>query len=143
MALAANRDLVALQYSGGYRQVLQEALPTLRTALGDGQPLETAIISSYLDLLSRHTDSLIARKFGVERAREVSLWAGEVITAGWPASETSRKLCGDLDARLRQEGNRLNPGTTADLVTAALFAALREGTVRLPRPAVPRAGGDS
>ena len=36
---------------------------------------------------------------------------------------------------LRSRGNQLNPGTTADLVTAALFAALRDGTIPLPRPA--------
>ena len=45
MALAADRDLVARQYAGGYREVLHEALPALRTALAEGQPLETAIIS--------------------------------------------------------------------------------------------------
>ena len=34
MALAADRDLVARQYAGGYREVLHEALPALGTALG-------------------------------------------------------------------------------------------------------------
>ena len=29
----------------------------------------------------------------------------------------------DFDAMLRRDGNRLNPGTTADLVCATLFAA--------------------
>ena len=38
---------------------------------------------------------------------------------------------------LRSRGNQLNPGTTADLVTAALFAALRNGTIQLPRLAGP------
>ena len=32
-----------------------------------------------------------------------------------------------FDASLRQDGNALNPGTTADLVTAVLFVALLEG----------------
>ena len=44
-------------------------------------------------------------------------------------------MCGELDAHLRSQGNRFNPGTTADLVTAALYAALRDGTIPLPRPA--------
>ena len=39
-----------------------------------------------------------------------------------------------LDKHLRSDGNRLNPGTTADLVTACLFVALREGRVRPNAP---------
>jgi triphosphoribosyl-dephospho-CoA synthase len=134
MTLAADRDLVARQYSGGYHEVLREALPALRTALRRGEPVEIASVSSYLDLLSRHPDSLIARKFGLERARQVSLWAAEVIAAGWPITDRARSLCDALDVRLRSAANRLNPGTTADLVTAALFAALREGAIPLSGP---------
>jgi triphosphoribosyl-dephospho-CoA synthase len=37
----------------------------------------------------------------------------------------------DFDASLRTDGNRLNPGTTADLVAATLLAALLSG-VGLP-----------
>jgi triphosphoribosyl-dephospho-CoA synthase len=33
----------------------------------------------------------------------------------------------ELDAWLRADGNRRNPGTTADLVAGCLSAALREG----------------
>jgi len=32
-----------------------------------------------------------------------------------------------FDGSLRQDGNALNPGTTADLVTAVLFVALLDG----------------
>jgi len=39
---------------------------------------------------------------------------------------------GKLDAWLRAKGNRRNPGTTADLVTASLFIALRQGSITLP-----------
>ena len=34
-----------------------------------------------------------------------------------------------FDASLRRPDNALNPGTTADLVTAVLFAALLEGAL--------------
>jgi triphosphoribosyl-dephospho-CoA synthase len=40
----------------------------------------------------------------------------------------------DLDRHLRSDGNRRNPGTTADLITACLFVALRERKVT---PAAP------
>ena len=37
-----------------------------------------------------------------------------------------------FDAWLRADGHARNPGATADLMAAALFAALREGTIALP-----------
>ena len=36
----------------------------------------------------------------------------------------------ELDEWLRADGHRRNPGTTADLVAASLFAAFREGVLR-------------
>jgi triphosphoribosyl-dephospho-CoA synthetase len=35
----------------------------------------------------------------------------------------------EFDASLREDGNALNPGTTADLVTSVLFVALLEGVL--------------
>jgi triphosphoribosyl-dephospho-CoA synthase len=132
MALAAHRDTIALQYSNGFREVLSEVLPALREQLQAGQPLETSIIGAYLHLLARHPDSLILRKHGAGHAREVSLRAGAVLEAGWPAREEARRLCDEFDGWLRHPSNRFNPGTTADLVTAALYAALRVGLIRPP-----------
>jgi triphosphoribosyl-dephospho-CoA synthase len=137
MALAAERDLVARQYANGFQEVLQEALPLIRLSLEGGQALETAVITTYLGILARYPDSLIARKFGLIRAQEVSVKAAEIVACDWPNDRESKRLCEDFDAWLRREGNRLNPGTTADLVAAALFAALRDGTIALPRPVGP------
>ena len=47
--------------------------------------------------------------------------------------EESRTLCQQFETWLRSRSSLLNPGTTADLITAALFAALRDGTIQLPR----------
>jgi triphosphoribosyl-dephospho-CoA synthase len=132
MALAADRDLIARQYADGYRAVFDDGLPALRSALRAGQPLETAIIASYLNVLVHHHDSLVVRKHGMAAARSVSDWASELLDAGWPDSDDSQRRCQAFDAWLRQPGRRFNPGTSADLVTAALFAALREGTIGLP-----------
>lgn len=129
MALAADRDLVARQYADGFREVFEEALPALLESLASGHEIETAIVTAYLTLLSRHPDSLIARKAGIEAAAEVSRRAGELLSAGWPESPGSDHRLEELDAWLRDPGRRLNPGTTADLVTAALLVALRSGKI--------------
>ncbi len=135
MTLAADRDLVARQYTSGFHEVFHEVLPTVREALRDGQPLETAIITGFLDTLARHPDSLIVRKAGLETARIVSSKAAAVLQGGWHESAAGQRQLQELDGWLRSRGNLLNPGTTADLVTAALFAALRNGTIQMPRPA--------
>jgi triphosphoribosyl-dephospho-CoA synthase len=54
-----------------------------------------------------------------------------VLDAGWPATAESHRLCLKLDDWLRADGNARNPGATADLVAASLFAALRDGTMGL------------
>jgi triphosphoribosyl-dephospho-CoA synthase len=134
MTLAAERDLIARQYANGFREVLGEALPALCASLQAGRPLETAIVAAYLHVLARSPDSLIARKHGLTAAAEVSRRAAGLLDAGWPDREPARRQCQDFDAWLRHPANRFNPGTTADLITAALYAALREGKMKLPVP---------
>ncbi|WP_240910987.1 triphosphoribosyl-dephospho-CoA synthase [Paludisphaera soli] len=137
MILAADRDLIALQYAEDFRQVLGEGLPALGRRLGAGRPLEVAIVGVALELLASHPDSLIARKTDQATAREASRRARLVLDAGWPDAADGVASLRDLDLWMRADRNLRNPGTTADLVAAVLFAALREGTIELPRPAGP------
>jgi triphosphoribosyl-dephospho-CoA synthase len=132
MCLAAERDLIARQYANGYREVLNEGLPSLRESLHEGQPHETAIVTAYLHLLALYPDSLIARKRGLGDATEVSRRAALVLASGWPINEGARRLCDEFDCWLRQPDNQYNPGTTADLVTATVYAGLRDRSIRLP-----------
>ena len=132
MSLAAERDLIARQYANGFREVLAEALPVLRESLRAGAPLETAIVACFLRLLARHSDSLIVRKYGPGPANQVSHRAAELIDAGWPECDQAWRRLLAFDSWLRQPANRFNPGTTADVVTAALYAALRDGTIKCP-----------
>jgi triphosphoribosyl-dephospho-CoA synthase len=132
MALAADRDLIARQYANGFHEVFAEAVPALLHGLQQGLDLEIAIIYCHLHLLAGHPDSLIARKRGREEAAEASRRAAEVLALGGLQSELGRDALAKLDAWLRDGGHARNPGTTADLVTAALFVALREGLIQLP-----------
>jgi triphosphoribosyl-dephospho-CoA synthase len=93
--------------------------------LRDGEPINSAIVETYLHLLSRHPDSLIVRKSGSEKALEVSGRAAEVLShRGEPGfMDEVRKL----DEELWSGGGRLNPGTTADLTAASIFVQLLTG----------------
>jgi len=135
MAIAADRDLVAQQYANGYREVLLEGVPELKRSLRSGEPLETSIVATFLHFLARRADSLIVRKWGVTAADEVSRKAAELLDSGWPEGDEVGERLATLDSFLRDGGRRINPGTTADLTSAVLYAALRDGTISLPRSA--------
>jgi triphosphoribosyl-dephospho-CoA synthase len=133
MGMAADRDLVARQYINGFADVY-EGVKTLRIEMRSlSRNVETAIIQCYLELLAMNPDSLIARKLGREVAEEISRRAKDVIFHGpaWYA-DTGRHRFDGFDAWLWADGNSRNPGTTADLVSACLFIALREGTIQVP-----------
>jgi triphosphoribosyl-dephospho-CoA synthase len=132
MTLAAERDLIALQYANGFREVFAIGVPALQEGLQRGWPLEEAVVGCALRLMSAHPDSLITRKRGLEEARHASRWAAEIVASGWPETDRSQFALVEFDAWLRAESNGRNPGATADLVAASLFAALRDGTMHLP-----------
>jgi triphosphoribosyl-dephospho-CoA synthase len=124
MALAADRDLVARQYANGFREVFDDGVPALVAGIEKTRCLEGAIIHCHLTLLAKHPDSLIARKRGLREAEEASRRALAVLEG--------RTEIADLDTWLRAEGRGRNPGTTADLVAASLFVALRTQVLTLP-----------
>jgi triphosphoribosyl-dephospho-CoA synthase len=127
MASAAARDSIASEYVSDFALTFETGLPALVAALGDGLAERDAIVELHLRLLEAAPDTLIARKRGAEEAARVSAAAGEVLGAGGVRTTAGRKALRGFDASLRGHGNALNPGTTADLVTATLFVALLEG----------------
>ncbi|MFO0930107.1 MAG: triphosphoribosyl-dephospho-CoA synthase [Gemmataceae bacterium] len=132
MTLAADRDLVARQYANGYRELFDDAVPALRAGIARTGCLEGGILFTHLTLLSRHPDTLIVRKRGAAVAAEAADRAAAVLRAGWPDTAAGRDAMADLDRWLRGDGHARNPGTTADLIAATLFAELL--TERIPLP---------
>jgi len=127
MRLAADRDMIAAQFGNGFRQVLHCGLEWLREAGSFPDSQRRQITWLAIRLMAEFGDSLIARKCGVEMSETVREKAREVLASGWPAKAESEKVSAAFDSFLREDGNRRNPGTTADFIAAILFAALREG----------------
>ncbi|MBX9580788.1 MAG: triphosphoribosyl-dephospho-CoA synthase [Gemmataceae bacterium] len=134
MKLAADRDMVARQYSNGFADVFDFGVPAFLDALGRFGCVEAAVIDSQLRWLAEYPDSLIARKNGPAAAEEVRRRAADLLRLGGIATPEGRRAGVALDKYLRSDGNKLNPGTTADLITACLFVALREGKVAPSAP---------
>jgi len=132
MALAKDRDLIAKQYAGNFCDVFEIGLPALEHGLSETEKLETAIVNCHLCLLAALPDTLIQRKRGLAVAQDASLMAAGVLLQGWPVTVQGQKALADLDAWLRADGHARNPGSTADLVAACLFAALRDGMIQFP-----------
>jgi triphosphoribosyl-dephospho-CoA synthase len=129
MAAAAQRDTIASEYVTDHAVTFELGLPALADALDDGLRPRDAIVEVALRLLAAIPDTLIARKRGADAAERVAVGARQVLTAGGVRSARGRTALAGFDASLRQDGNALNPGTTADLVTAVLFVALLEGVL--------------
>lgn len=131
MEAARARDLVARQYVTGFAIVFEEVLPWLLAGPGQGWALADTIVHTHLRLLSQYGDSLIARKCGPALDAQVAARAARVLAAGRPGEAAYGEAVADLDFWLRSDRHRRNPGTTADLIAAGLFAALRDGLLPL------------
>jgi triphosphoribosyl-dephospho-CoA synthetase len=72
-------------------------------------------------------DTFIARKVGIEKAREVSRGAAMVLEKGGVETEAGQRSLAKFDKMLRTSDSLLNPGTTADITAAALALATLTG----------------
>jgi triphosphoribosyl-dephospho-CoA synthase len=117
--IAADYDDICSEWVRNYPITFDLAYPYLKEQLERGD-LNTAVVHTFLKILSEHPDTFIARKAGLEKAREISSDAKRVLDLGGLETLEGKNRVLALDKRLRESGNRLNPGTTADLTAAAL-----------------------
>ena len=75
-----------------------------------------SVLTLYLNILAAHPDSLIRRKYGMECAEKVSCQAEKML------KNFSLVNIREWDHALFSQG--INPGTTADLVSASICVAL-------------------
>jgi triphosphoribosyl-dephospho-CoA synthase len=123
--LCKDRDTICSEWVDGFTVTFEEGHRHLSRRLGDGESVNSAVVETFLYLLSRHPDSLIIRKSGVEKAKEVSGRAVQVLGhRGEPGfmDEVRR-----MDEELWSSDGKLNPGTTADLTAASIFVQLLTG----------------
>ncbi len=126
MVLAQSRDSIASEYVTSFSTTYEIGLPALKQARSDGADQSGAAVQTYLTILGRIPDTLIARKIGFETARQVSQRAEEVLGLGGIFTPKGREAIWEMDQYLRDPSHTLNPGTTADLTAAAIFLASLE-----------------
>lgn len=132
MRLAADRDLVAAQYANGFAHVFDYVVPWLCEERQRVGSLMDAIVRIQVRMLAQFPDTLIARKAGMEVAAQATLLAQQVLDAAAADEQAYHETLADFDFWLRSAGRLRNPGTTADLIAAGLFVALRDELIKPP-----------
>ena len=127
MMLAVERDAIAREYATDFRTTFEIGAPALRRARADHLPWRDAVVEAYLTLLATAPDTHIARKLGLEAAVTVQQRGRAVLAAGGVRTAAGRDAIAALDRELRDDANTLNPGATADLSGAAIYAVLLDG----------------
>ena len=123
--LCEDRDTICSEWVHGFPVTFDEGHTYLSDRLGEGKPVNSAVLETFLYLLSRHPDSLIIRKSGSSKAAEVSERAAQVL--GLRAEPGFMEEVREMDEMLWSGGGKLNPGTTADLTAASIFVELLTG----------------
>ena len=123
MRVAAPRDRIAFQYANGFGDIFGLGLSELAVAREAGAEPWLATLRIYLRFFSAFADSHILRKHGAEAAEGARREAAEFVRKLGEWGEPSKVRADALafDAALKARG--LNPGTSADLTVATLFAA--------------------
>lgn len=132
MELAAERDSIARQYASDFETVLDYGVSSMTTSDRFKEDWEQAIVHLHLTLIAKDGDTDIARKCNPIDVHEAKRRAESVLRAGWPMAMEGRLRIREFDRWLRAKGSQRNPGTTADLVTATVFAVLRDQHVSMP-----------
>jgi triphosphoribosyl-dephospho-CoA synthase len=125
--IAEKYDAICSEWVHNYPVTFDLAYPFFTKQIAEGDDLNQAILHTFLEVLAKIPDTFIARKTSIEVAKEVSAEAAKILSLGGLKTREGRQWLADFDAKLRRSSNLLNPGTTADIVAAALAVSTLGG----------------
>jgi len=118
--IAQNYDTICSEWVLNYPITFDLAYPFFSKRIACGDDLNQAILHTFLEVLAKYPDTFIARKAGIDKAKEVSAEAAQILSLGGLETSDGKRCLAEFDAKLRRFSNLLNPGTTADILAAAL-----------------------
>ncbi|MFQ6080684.1 MAG: triphosphoribosyl-dephospho-CoA synthase [Candidatus Bathyarchaeia archaeon] len=125
--IASVYDSVASEWVNNYPVTFDLGHPYFTRQLEETADVNTATVHTFLKILSEVPDTLIARKAGLSRAREVSAEAKRTLEMGGLTTPSGRRLLWSFDKKLRDPKHELSPGTTADITAAVLAISILGG----------------
>ena len=125
--IGSKYDTICSEWINNYPITFDVAHPFLIERIRQTDDLNAAIVHTFLKVLVECPDTLIARKTSREKTLEVSVKAKEILKLGGLETSNGKKSLREFDRELRKAGNLLNPGTTADIIAAALALTVLSG----------------
>lgn len=125
--MSSKYDRICWEWTHDFSVTFDFGLPFLKREIRATQDVNIATVDTYLRILSRFPDTLIARKHDMKTARKVSQKAAHVLRMGGMKTPHGQEAVERMDRDLRTRGHSFNPGTTADLTACALAALLLDG----------------
>ncbi|WP_299523958.1 triphosphoribosyl-dephospho-CoA synthase [uncultured Methanobrevibacter sp.] len=118
LKISAPWDRLANEMTSGMPVVFEIGYPTYDD-LKRSTTSNKACVLTFLTILSEIPDTLISRKYGDDKASEVSSQAKELLS--FKDDVDFENKLNEFDEYLYK--NKLNPGTTADLTAASIFVS--------------------
>ena len=124
MRLAADRDGVAREYDTGFATTFDDRRAGAAAGAAPTVSGGTTRSSKRFSRCSRRRPTRTSRGAPGSSARTCRALAVSVLARGGVRTDAGRAAVNELNESLRDPGNMANPGTSADLVTASIFALL-------------------
>ncbi|MDR0900511.1 MAG: triphosphoribosyl-dephospho-CoA synthase [Methanobrevibacter sp.] len=118
LKISSSWDSLAMELTSKMPITFELGYPTF-TKIKKENSLNSATMLTFLTILSEVPDTLISRKYGDEKAEEVSKLAKEILNQK-NSTDFNNKIA-EFDDFLFE--NKLNPGTTADLTAASIMVS--------------------
>jgi triphosphoribosyl-dephospho-CoA synthase len=125
--ISASYDTISREWVENYPVTFEIGLPYFNQQLSETGSLNITINHTFLEILSKVPDTLIARKTSIEKALGVSDKAKKVLNLGGLTTHAGREELSKFDNDLRSQNNKYNPGTTADVISAILALSILDG----------------
>ncbi len=123
MKISAKWDLIAAQYSNNFDEIFNFGVPRYQALMNKWGDEKWATTGLFLSYLRYYPDSLIERKFGLLKAREISDMISDLEMELCHSDSPDRYEAQLLEIDHHLKRNLINPGTSADLTAASIFAA--------------------
>ncbi len=123
MDKGAEHSAIAREYASSYAASFEIALPAMKE-MYEKTDLLSAIVHSYIVLLTKYPDTHIASVHGKDAAEELKTFVVETLKGGGSPEKLEK-----IRKFIEEKG--YNPGATADIVASALFIGLLSGEISL------------
>ncbi len=125
--IASEWDSIAYEWVNNYPITFDVGYPYFIQQLQGVGDINVATVHTFLKILSEVPDTLVARRVGLAKAKEVSMRAERVLEIGGLMTPEGKRSLWALDEDLRKASQKLNPGTTADITAAVLAVSILGG----------------